>query len=186
MNDRQIAIQRIQSLLNTKELASLGPDMRAGREPAPTLERVLAEVFDDTKLQPSTQPLVRSLVLLWHDHLDESHSLSQNIHNADGSFLHGIMHRREPDYGNAKYWFHRVGAHACYPMISEKVAGALDDAIPGNLKSKLVRAGRWDAFAFVDACESAWRARDQTTIEILQRIQEIECKTLLDYFLRQS
>lgn len=186
MNNRPIALQRIQSLLNTKQPASLGPDLRSSREPATTLERVLAGVFDDTKLQSSTQPLIRSLVLLWHDHLDESHSISQNIHNADGSFLHGIMHRPEPDYGNAKYWFHRVGDHACYPVIAMKVAGALDDATRVDLKSKLIRDGRWNALALVDACESAWRARDQPTIEILQRVQEIECKTLLEYFLRQS
>ena len=38
---------------------------------------------------------------LWllHDFLDESHSLSQEITTDTGSYWHGIMHRREPDYG---------------------------------------------------------------------------------------
>ena len=49
---------------------------------------------------------------LLYDELDESHTISQALETPTGSYWHGIMHRREPDYGNAKYWFRRVGDHA--------------------------------------------------------------------------
>ena len=182
MSERQIAFQKIQSLLQTDEPASLGPEPRSGRESIQSLEKKLNDIFSETKFSGSAQHLIRSLVLLWHDYLDESHSISQNIHSADGSFLHGIMHRREPDYGNAKYWLHRVGEHACYPAIAEEVNQFLTAANASDLKSKLIPKSNWDAFAFVDACEIALREKDSQTIFTLQRIQEIEFKTLLKQF----
>lgn len=57
------------------------------------------------------RPALRAALWLYVDELDRSHSISQGIGDATGSFWHGIMHRREGDFGNAHYWFHRVGAH---------------------------------------------------------------------------
>src|SRR4051812_46328671 len=85
-------LQDFQKLLSTSELPSLGSEPRSSREDLKGLELKLNAVFKNANLSSASQSLVRSLVLLWHDHLDESHSISQEIHNADGSFLHGIMH----------------------------------------------------------------------------------------------
>lgn len=51
--------------------------------------------------------------------LDKSHAVSQRIETAEGSFWHGIMHRREGDFGNSKYWMKRVGKH---PVLEELAA----------------------------------------------------------------
>src|SRR5947209_3766436 len=50
---------------------------------------------------------------LWlrFDFLDESHKISQEIETPTGSFWHAIMHRREGDFANSKYWWRRVGKH---------------------------------------------------------------------------
>jgi hypothetical protein len=39
---------------------------------------------------------------LYHNFLDESHRLSQDLGTPTGSYWHGLMHRREPDFGNPK------------------------------------------------------------------------------------
>ena len=119
--------------------------------------------------------LIQSAALLWHDQLDKSHDLSQDIPCTDGSFLHGIMHRREPDYSNAKYWFNRVGTHPVYPEILNRVTQLVADTSLENL-----RGIKWDAAAMVDAVSSARVGTDEYMI--LQQVQRVEFELLLERF----
>src|SRR5439155_10659430 len=144
-------------LIRTPDLPDLGPRPRASRLPLGDLGDKLDGFIQESKLSPALQPVVRSAALLWHDYLDESHTISQNIHNADGSFLHAIMHRREPDYGNAKYWFQRVGRHRSFSDIAKQVTRLLETKGETDLAAKLAPHGDWDSFAFVDAC---WQAAE--------------------------
>ncbi len=90
---------------------------------------------------------------LWAGELDTSHQISQKLDTPEGAFWHGIMHRREPDYGNAKYWFRRVGAHPIFPQLS---ADAATLAGQYSIAPRWVGTpGDWDPFAFVDLCEQA-------------------------------
>ena len=66
---------------------------------------------------PAESALLAGLLQM-HDYLDESHSVSQNMEGtALGDHWHGIMHRREPDYSNAKYWYRRLGKSAAVSGI---------------------------------------------------------------------
>jgi hypothetical protein len=47
---------------------------------------------------------------LWHDFLDEAHKISQDMERPEGSWLHAIVHRREGDFSNSKYWYARCAA----------------------------------------------------------------------------
>ena len=162
----------IEELLQTGRPPEIGPGRRSGTLSVADLERALGG---------GARPLLRATVLLWHDHLDEAHHIVQDIENADGSYLHAIMHRREPDYGNAKYWFRRVGQHPCF----QPLAGEAETILAGEnaLRGRLISRGEWDAFAFVDACEQAARAKltgDQA--DLLRQIQAAELRLLFARF----
>src|ERR1041385_8979921 len=102
------AATQLSPLLGTPEPPELGPGPRAKVQPLPALQRQLDATLGQTQLAGVNADLVRALVLLWHDHFDAAHAIAQTIETRDGSYVHGILHRREPDYGNAKYWFRRV------------------------------------------------------------------------------
>src|SRR3954452_14901046 len=106
---------RFKTIIATGEAPLLGPQRRPGTLGEAELIRKLNDFFTAEKISVNIQPLLHCTALLWHDFLDASHTISQSIETCEGSWLHGIMHRREPDYGNAKYWFHRVGRHATFP-----------------------------------------------------------------------
>jgi hypothetical protein len=168
-------------LLKTPEPAELGPRPRAGTLSQSALESRLAELFQRANLPGDSQQLVRALILLWHDHLDASHAVSQAIENADGSFIHAIMHRREPDYFNAEYWFRRVGKHPCFAEIARHTEVLLRSKDERDLVTRLIPGGEWDAFAFVDACEASARAGASQQRELLREIQRIEFEVLLQH-----
>jgi hypothetical protein len=122
------------------------------------------------------------LLLLWHDHLDASHTISQGIETADGSFVHAIMHRREPDYWNSKYWWRRVGAHPTFPQIAECVSSLLEEHDAEATQAKLLPGGKWNAGAFVDCCEKVTSTNQ--SVDLLREIQRLEFEVLLVWFLR--
>ena len=74
------------------------------------------------------RPDLRAGLWLYVDELDRSHALSQEIHDATGSFWHGIMHRREGDFDNARYWMRRVRSHPATAGLAGYEAFALIDA----------------------------------------------------------
>jgi hypothetical protein len=117
---------------------------------------------------------------LLHDCLDESHRISQEIETPEGSFWHGIMHRREGDFSNAKYWFRRVGKHPVLDLVGQRAAEMA--AVRGAESSgkKLITGGAWDPLAFIDLVESSVRGHGDAR-ELCFDIQQAEWELLFDY-----
>jgi hypothetical protein len=171
-------------LLATAGLPELGPGPRANVLPEAKSNDAVSKLIKSATLPPETQELVRGLILLWHDHLDAAHGIAQEIENADGSFLHGIVHRREPDYGNAKYWFRRVGRHASFPEIARRVMDLPALNAHRDLQSKLAPHEEWDAFAFIDLCEQLEKSgAADARVQAVREIQGIESEVLLEHWL---
>jgi len=128
---------------------------------------------------------------LWqiHDFPDQSHSLSQSVEgegrDRSGDYWHGIMHRREPDYGNAKYWFRHVGRHPCFlPLAAVADAAFSQNTADPELNGwhrRLRASGGWDALAFVDFCQAAAREQHPVLRPLAERIQWAEMLLLLEH-----
>jgi len=177
-------LEAFQTVLATPEPPELGPGPRAGVQKASALNRTLDDIFQRTGLAPEKQPLARALLLLWHDQLETAHEIVQDAADSDGAFIHGIVHRREPDYGNAKYWFQRVGRHAAFPEIARGVNELFRGHETSEIRSEIIPDGHWDPFAFIDACEK-WARKPlvDADYQLLRDAQRVEMETLLRFLV---
>ncbi len=134
---------------------------------------------------------IKSGLLLWNDALDESHNISQELDNQTGSYWHGMMHRREPDYSNAKYWFGRVGRHPIFPELRERALAIFKEtANPSDALARIAETieaeDSWDAYQFIDWCQAAEDNSAPDVTRFLQQVQAEEIKLLLAYAYRHA
>lgn len=126
-----------------------------------------ADLFDGDPIHcMDDAKCVQSGLYLYFSALDESHTVSQAIHTRSGSYWHGIMHRQEGDWENAKYWFRRVAFHPVFTEIERETEEP------------------WDAFAFVERCAAASQGRGDE--RAARRLQMIEWRLLIEHCYRKA
>ncbi len=118
---------------------------------------------------------------LWNGFLERSHDLSQNIDTPEGSWWHGIMHRREPDPGNAAYWFRRVGDHPLFSTLGDSVQKHAKHMELPNEVQWLARCTYWKPQQFIEACESARHDTNEPVCRVLREVAAIEWHALFEH-----
>lgn len=115
-------------------------------------------------------------VWLFSDFLDESHTVSQSIPGQEGSYLHGIMHRREGDFSNAKYWFRKAGQLEFFESLANQIQA--DSVVLPILRKEMAE---FDPFALTDLVAS----QTPETIESLERVTFLELFAVFDLCFRR-
>lgn len=184
----------VAELIAAASLNALGPGT-PDRSKLPLLEQLSPEAVVAPRVSRDHEAAACCCAGLWlrYDFLDQSHRISQDVESEDGSYWHGLLHRREGDFGNAKYWFRRIGTH---PVLSELNAEAAKLAQAEIAKSApssptrteaafLTNQTSWDANRFVDLCERV--TGSGSDLEMLCReIQRREWDLLFDFCYRKA
>ncbi|WP_127507931.1 hypothetical protein [Paenibacillus humicus] len=185
-----------------EELASTWKELRGQRSRLPLapdgaggsgeLERLLdraeAELLEPEAAETGGEERLRLLALvsglhLWNGSLDRSHELAQNLDTTEGSYLHGMMHRMEGDYGNANYWFRVAGGHPDAQRLQAEAikladgGGIADEALVRKLK----RGAEWNAALLTDlSAASSLTGHASPKTQLLEQLQALELSALLD------
>ncbi|HVT82025.1 MAG TPA: hypothetical protein VHM90_15375 [Phycisphaerae bacterium] len=105
------------------------------------------------------------------DDLDRAHRICQEIETAHGAAWHAVVHRREGDFWNSKYWWRRAGGVKFGGLVGRVRAEVKET--PPELAAWL-RNDRYDAAGFVDLVERhAERADIRPALLAIQRLEWI-------------
>ena len=136
------------------------------------------EVLSGGKIVADAQmfALVRGALLCAVDALDAAHRIFQDDHSDLGSYWHGVMHRREGDFENARHWFRRAGTLPVFDRMHQAAA---------NVSPNMSRQATWDAYLLTGMCEQA-KFGDAEAIPECVALQRVEFEQLLAYCWRKG
>lgn len=163
------------------------PELTSGPRPGVLDRRTISQRIDALQGRfpwlSDSAALLRAAALLYHDHQDDAHDLVADRTDISGAFLHGILHRREPDYWNAKYWFRQCDLHPAHSILAARLATWLNPQEAATVRA-LTLPGTFDPFAFVDACDRCSRIDPKDPqVAILRKIQHAEFEAIVQHLL---
>ncbi len=138
---------------------------------------------------------VKAGLHLWNDSQELSHNLSQKLNNDTGSYWHALMHRREGDFSNSKYWYRQVDEHATFDELHATTLVLLRSENSIDRRGKMAfhldrfesSKNGWNPYHMVEAVEAQTKGRgDEVTRNIFEQIQRLEFCILLRYCYRKG
>lgn len=119
--------------------------------------------------------LLRAALLYACDAIDESHVVVQGIAGDEAAYWHGMIHRREGDFENARYWFRRAGVLPVFDEIHHAAS---------HVSPVVAAQANWDPYLFTGLCEQN-RFGDTESTEELVKLQRAEFEVFFDYLWRR-
>ena len=118
--------------------------------------------------------LIRSLLFYASDALPEAHRIVQDASGDLAAYIHGMIHRREADFDNARYWYRRAGELPFFSALQSACADVSED---------IAKQTNWDPYLFTGMCERS-KYGSRTPVKMLTEIQKAEFHGVLDYIYR--
>lgn len=115
-------------------------------------------------------------LFLLFDQLDLAHRLVQELSSAGGSFWHAIMHRREGDFSNSKYWYARCANHPALGSITQAASPLV----------KQIGLRGWSGPAMVDLVEDVADRPSDPRHAIAIELQQLEWRMLFEHCVRAA
>lgn len=199
-------VQLQQSADYTKLLATAGPAKTAAELNGVKPDELFSKPVTDIAAASA------ALAALWllHDDLDAAHEIVQqspadlrrgagksltvltagqtgsrddHMMTATLSFWHAIIHRREGDFGNAKYWYARCRDHELLPSLGEQFRGTIAHA-PADKSLMKLAFNDYNGSAFVDLIQEVHESPSDERHAIAVALQQLEWRVLFDYCTR--
>ena len=135
-----------------------------------------ARLFDGAPLLPGALVgLVRTGLFYYHNALDDSHKQAARDEGDTAAYWHGMVHRREGDFENARYWMRRAGEQPAFQEMQSRAS----DGSP-----HMARQPNWDPSLFIHLCEQYKYGEAEYRKEI-GHLQRVEFAVMFDYVWRQ-
>lgn len=161
--------------------SGLGPPLVTKRPSEPRLKPFLLPQEWSKFLPDQPETAVLNLcagLLQIHDFWDDSHQAAQQADDLGehrlSALWHAICHRREPDAGNARYWYARVGKNPISPRMVELIQASEPDLSDSERKIalKLVERDQFSDRVMISECLNACNGSFEENF--LRKLQKYE------------
>jgi hypothetical protein len=112
---------------------------------------------------------IRSLLLFLTGGLEQAHRIVQELSTTDAAYIHGMIHRIDDDFDNARYWFRRASMEAATAEMYRRAAA-----------NSLTVASHplWDPILVTEMVETS---RTNGVTDELRAVLRIEFEVLLQF-----
>ncbi len=149
---------------------------RADRLDSETIDTELHKLWHARVLPEWSERQTKCLLLLWHDYMELSHHIADEERTTDFIYIHAMIHRREGDIYNSRFWFRHLDmCHIVISNITKEVRTYLTEKDETQLLDRFVKNDGWLPLEFLEEVSKASKLKPSDPfVKLLRDIQTIE------------